>query len=223
MAARLLLLFGAVLAGCTGSTRKLDEVVFYRGPEFRLKLVRYHENLPLHYVGEVYRVQCASDGTARSPAHKTQDAGWVTIGNGGAIGSTSAADMLRRVRHNYHMIDPSTLVWTGNGLEVSFDACGRFQKWYPTALPPELIDPVAKPEYCAPVGTADCRHYDFLGDRAPRFERLEVHPAGRIGFVARSPAIRPAGRVRVESADSGRTWTVTPVSDGSPEPGVGSF
>ena len=44
----------------------------------RWKLVRYYENLPLHYTGEVFRVQCASVHTADSPAHRTQEAGWVS-------------------------------------------------------------------------------------------------------------------------------------------------
>jgi hypothetical protein len=203
-----LLLLAAVLASCGGGTRKLDEIVFYDGPEFKLKLVRYHENLPFHYVGEVYRVQCGSAQTAQSPAHTTQDAGWITIGNGGAIGSKSAAELVGRVRGAYRVIDERTLAWTGNGFEVSFDACGQFRSWYPTALPAEMIDPVKKPEYCAPAGTADCRNYDFLGDRTPRFESIEVRPNGRVAFVARSAAFRPSGAVRVESADSGRTWAV---------------
>jgi hypothetical protein len=211
MVPRRLLLTATLLAACAGGTRKLDEVVFYQGPHFKLKLVRYYENLPLHYVGEVYRVQCASARTAHSPAHATQDSGWVTIGNGGAIGSTSAAELVEQVRPNYTVVDHSTLVWTGNGLEVSFDACGTFLSWYPTTLPAKMIDPVRKPEYCAPAGTADCRHYDFLGDRAPRFDSIEVRPAGRIGFVARSPSILPRGAVRIESSDSGRTWAVTPL------------
>jgi hypothetical protein len=206
-----LLLLAIVLASCGGGTRKLDEVVFYDGPQFKLKLVRYHENLPFHYVGEVYRVHCGSAQTAQSPAHATQDAGWVTIGNGGAIGSKSAAELVEPVRADYRVIDERTLVWTGNGIEVSFDACGQFQSWYPTSLPAELIDPVDKPDYCAPAGTGDCRNNDFLGDRQPRFERIEVRLDGRVAFVARSAAFRPNGAVRVESADSGRTWAVRPL------------
>ena len=209
-------LIAALLSSCGGGTRKLDEAVFYDGPQFRLKLTRYYENLPLHYTGEVFRVHCGSAATAQSPAHKTQDAGWVTIGNGGAIGSKSAAELVPQVREGYRVIDERTLVWTGNGLEVSFDACGQFRGWYPTTLPPAMIDSAERPEWCAPAGTADCRNFDWFGDRAPRFEQIEVRPNGEVTFVARSPAIRPTGVVRVESADSGRTWTVR-----SLEPGAG--
>ena len=73
-----------------------------------------------------------------------------------------------------------------------------------------MIDPVEKPEWCAPAGTADCRNYDFMGERHPRFEEIEVRPSGQVTFVARTPALRPTGALRVESRDSGRTWTVTP-------------
>jgi len=199
-----------LLGACGGGTRKLDEAVFYQGPQFTLKLTRYYENIPLHYTGEVYRVHCGSAATASSPAHKTQDSGWVSIGNGGAIGSKSAAELVDRVRTFYHVIDDRTVVWLGNGLEVSFDACGQFRGWYPSQLPAEMIDPVEKPEWCAPAGTADCRNYDFMGERHPRFEEIEVRPGGQVTFVARSAALRPTGALRVESRDSGRTWAVAP-------------
>jgi hypothetical protein len=208
MSVPLYLLLLAVLTSCGGGTRKLDEAVFYDGPGFKLKLTRYYENIPLHYVGEVYRVQCGSPATALSPAGKTQDSGWVAIGNGGAIGSRSAAELVPLVRDSYRVIDEGTLVWTGNGFQVSFDACGRFQSWFPSRLPPEMIDPVEKPEWCAPAGTADCRNYDFFGDRHPKFEQIEVARNGRVSFVVRTPALRPNGVLRVESADSGRNWTV---------------
>ena len=197
-----------LLTSCGGGTRKLDEAVFYDGPQFKLKLTRYYENLPLHYVGEVYRVHCASPATAWSPAHKTQDSGWVSIGNGGAIGSKSAAELVEPVRKSYEVIDDKTLVWTGNGFEVSFDACGHFRSWYPSRLSAEMIDPVEKPEWCAPAGTADCRNYDFFGDRHPKFEQIEVQPNGKVSFVVRTPALRPHGVLRVESEDSGRNWAV---------------
>jgi hypothetical protein len=201
----------AALSGCRSGTRKLDETLFYDGPQFKLKLVRYYENLPFHYTGAVFRVHCASDRTAASPAQKTQDPGWVTLGNGGAIGSKSSAQLVERERGNYRIVDQGTLAWLGTGVNVSYDACGAFRGWHPTALPDELIDPVPKPDYCAPKGGADCRHYDFLGERAPVFEDLTVGRDGRISFVARSKSIRPTGAVQVVSVDSGRTWAVAPL------------
>ena len=208
MSARHLAIILVLLASCGGGTRKLDEVIFHDGPVFKLKLTRYYENLPLHYVGEVYRVQCGSPATAWSRPHKTQDSGWVTVGNGGAIGSKNAAELVGLVRDSYRVIDAETLVWTGNGFQVSFDACGHIQSWFPSRLPAEMIEPVEKPEWCAPAGTADCRNYDFFGDRHPKFEQIEVEPNGRVSFVVRTPALRPHGVLRVESADSGRNWTV---------------
>ena len=204
------LVFTSLLA-CNTTPRKLDEVMFYAGPHFRLKLARYFENLPFHYTGEVFRVQCASTHTSNSPGHKTQDAGWVTLGSGGAIGSKSAAELAERERGNYIVVDEQTLVWLGIGVNVSFNACGRFQGWYPTSLLQELIDPMEKPDYCAPRGGADCRHYDFLGDRAPHFEEIRVNPQGNISFVVRSKALRGHRAVRVQSMDFGRTWKATPL------------
>lgn len=194
------------LASCGESTRKLDENLFYDGPQFRLKLVRYYENLPLHFTGEVFRVQCSSARTTDSPGHKTQDAGWVSLGNGGAIGSKSAADVAERERRNYIVVDDQTLVWIGNGVNVSFDACGHFRGWYPTSLPKDLIVPAEKAEDCTRRGTVDCRQFDFLGDRKPSFEDVRVQSQGHISFVVRSKAFRPGKTVRVQSIDFGKTW-----------------
>ena len=201
------LLAALVLVSCGLGSDKLDEAFIYDGPQFRLKLVRYYVNMLLHYTGEVYRVQCASDRTTRSPKLDTQEAGWVTAGNGGAIGSKSAAELVEQVRSNYIVVDEGTLVWLNIGVNVSFDACGRFRGWYPSSLPADVIDPVEKPDYCRPKGTADCRNYDFMGDRAPRYEDFRVSPDGRIAFTARSKAFRDGKSVRVWSADFGKTWS----------------
>jgi len=197
------------LVSCSPTTRKLDEAPMYEGPQFRIKLVRYYENLPWHYTGEVFRVQCASARTAKSSGHKTQDAGWVTLGSGGAIGSKSASELAERDRRHYIVIDDRTLVWTGNGLNVSFDACGSFHAWYPTSLPEDLIVPAERPSYCKPQGNVDCSHYDFLGERSPRFEEIRVSPEGLVSFVVYSTAFRNTKALRVQSADFGQTWKIT--------------
>jgi hypothetical protein len=49
----------AALVACGASTRKLDEAMLFQGPRFELKVVRYHERLPLHYV-LVQRLFCKS-------------------------------------------------------------------------------------------------------------------------------------------------------------------
>lgn len=195
------------VAACGPSARKLDEATIHDGPVYRVKLVRYHENIPLHYTGEVFRVLCASERTAASPAHRTQEAGWVTIGNGGAIGAGSAAQIAERERAHYVVIDERTLAWIGFGVNVSFDACGTFRGWSPTDLSPAMIDAVEKPEWCRPKGTGDCRHYDFFGDRQARFEDLRVTPEGRVSFTVRSQAFKGGAAVAVTSEDQGRTWS----------------
>lgn len=203
------ILMSLFLIACTTSTEKLDEAFIYEGPQFKLKLVRYYENLPFHYVGEVFNVQCSSAHTAGSPGNKRQDPGWVTLGNGGAIGSNSAQELAERERNNYFIFDERTLAWTGTGVNVSFDACGSFRSWHPVSLPAEMIISAEKPDYCRPKGTADCRHYDFIGDRGPRFEQIQVSPLeGRISFVVHSRGLRNAGGLRVRSTDFGKTWQI---------------
>ena len=161
-------------------------MIFYEGPQFKLKLVRYYENLPFHYTGEVFRVQCKSANTVDSPGHAKLDPGWVEVGSGGAIGSASAKELVDRERPHYLIMDDRTLVTTGGwALKVSFDACGSFHFWDPRSLPQELIDPVDKPATCAPQGTGDCRHYDFLGERTPKFSQIQTEPSGGMTFLVR--------------------------------------
>ncbi|MBI5074367.1 MAG: hypothetical protein HZB62_04265 [Nitrospirae bacterium] len=195
------------VTACHTSTKKLDEAIIYNGPKFKLKLVRYHENLPLHYTGEVFRVQCSSDKTANSPGHNMQDPGWVTLGNGSAIGSKSAVELAARESSNYRVVSDDILVWTGNGLNVSFDACGVFRGWYPSSLPETLINPVEKPDYCAPKGKVDCRNYDFMDDRRPIFEDIRVTEKGSISFIVLSRAFKNDQRFLVRSDDYGRSWS----------------
>lgn len=202
-----------LLTSCDQMTiRRLDEAVFYEGPRFTLKLVRYYENLLLHYSGEIFVVQCASARTASSPGHKTQDAGWVQVWRDTAIGSKSAKEVVERERARYLVMDENTLVWTGGvALNLSFDACGSIRRWVPTALPAELIDPAEKPSYCAPKGTADCAFYDFQGDRAPRYEEIRTSAPGRVSFLVRSKAFKGVVALRVQSTDFGKTWAFTAV------------
>jgi hypothetical protein len=207
----------ALLSGCGWGVRRLDEHVFHDGPGYRLKVVRYYESLPLHYSGEIYSVQCQSPATRDLEAQPTQDAGWRTLERGGAIGTKQAAELLPRLEGRYLPIDEARLVWLSRLFQVTFDGCGSFASWDPTALPPEQIDPIEKPDHCAPRGTADCRTLDFDGDRAPRYEAVDVGKDGRIRFVARTPAFRRAAALRVTSSDFGRTWEVEPTRRGAPE------
>lgn len=196
-----------VLGGC-GGIRKLDEAAMHEGADLRLKLVRYHENRPLHFVGEIFRVQCASRNTAGSPGHDTQDPGWVALGRGAALGSGSAAEVAERERSNYIVGSYGVLVWIGNGVQVSFDGCGSFRAWYPTSLPRDMIVPVERPDHCAPKGSADCSGIDFMDARRPQFEEIQATAHGEVSFVARSEAFRASNGLRVWSTDSGRTWSV---------------
>ena len=198
------LMFGLLTACDDG--RKLDEFVFYKGPNFSLKVVRYYRNLFLSYNGEVFSVQCGSKHTRKYKKKITQDEGWRQIGSGGAIGSKSAQDVFNNIGNEYTIIDDKTILVTISGVKVSFDACRSFQAWYPTQLPSELVNPVEKPSHCD--GTADCRHYDFLGDRAPIYEDIEVDTNGTISFFTSSKSYKDVKRLRVTSTDFGKTWSI---------------
>lgn len=188
--------------------RKLDEVIFYQGPEFSLKVVRYYRNLFLSFNGEVFSVQCGSLHTRSRAKQITQDARWRQIGSGTAIGTTSAQEVLEQIAGGYTVIDDRTLLSTANGISVSFDACREFVGWDPSRLPPEWVNPVAKPDHCAPKGTGDCRDYDFLDDRTPSYEEVKVSTRGMISFLTSSKSYKGVKSLRVTSTDYGKTWSI---------------
>jgi hypothetical protein len=202
----LIILLLSFLVACSSGPEKLDEAVVYNGPQFKLKLVRYSGN---SHQGDVYNVQCSSPQTAGSPANKMQEAGWVALGNGSAVGYKNAGQLVERQRWNYLTVDDQTLVWAGTGFNISFDACGHFQSWYPTTLPAELIIPAGKPDDCQSKGNTDCRLYDFQGDREPSYTQIQVDPkAGQISFVVQTAAFKNPSGFQVRSADFGKTWQV---------------
>ena len=203
------IVLGALLcASCTNSLSRLDEEVFYKGPTFSLKLVRYYENLPLHYTGEIFVVSCSSPATATSPAHQTQDHGWVQVGRGGAIGSKTAHDMVLRERSRYLIINDQILAVPGTVLRVSFNACGSFTQWDPITLPADLIASVEKPDFCKPKGLGDCRYYDFQDDRTPRYDDITSDSAGVLTFTVQAKAFKDGRRLKVTTLDYGRTWSI---------------
>jgi len=204
----LVFLAGLLLAGCD-STRRLDELIFYEGPEVTLKLVRYYRNLFLSFNGEVYSVQCRSSETVGNQAGREQDQDWRTVSTGAALESKSAQQVVNDVKDRYLIMDERTVVKIWGGISVSFDACRTLHHWSAVQLPLNLINQISKPDYCEPKGTADCRHYDFQDDRAPVIADVRADSSGRISFVARSKAFKDGAVYRIESQDSGRSWGYT--------------
>lgn len=205
--------FAAVFyKACVPHTSRLDEVVFHDGSGYKLKIVRYYENLPLHYVGEVFRVMCQSPNTKRNRSHKFQDEGWRMLTNGGAIGTKSAADLIEIVNPRFKTITENILAYQSNiVLLVTFDACGSFREWNPQLLPSEWIAPPSKDQRCIKLTDGSCRYNLFEGDRFPAFDEIVATRNGHISFLVKSKAFLKANAYRVQSTDYGKTWTYIPV------------
>jgi len=194
------------LAACGPSLQRLDEAPLFRTEALELKVVRYHERVFLHFDGEIGVVQCRSAATRDLPAGRTHDAGWAVLGRVAALGSKDAASVAADARKDYLALPGGVLAWKGVVLMLSGDGCRSFVTWDPTRQVPERIDPVPKPDYCAPKGTGDCRYHDFFGDRMPAYSGIEAVAGGRIAFVVRSSAFKGGGAIKVTSEDFGRTW-----------------
>ena len=210
----------ALLIACGNPNQRLDEYVFYDGPQFRLKVVRYYRNIPFNQLGEQAVVMCQSENTMEFPAHEQQDAGWRTLGARDAQGSKDAKEAALRVKDDYEVLDDHTLIGKMNVFNISFDACGHFINWDPGRLPQAMIDPVEKPDSCAPNGPADCRYLDFEGDRTPRYEQVRVAGAGQVSFTASSATFRGVELLRVHTRNNGAVWHVDIAGLRTDEPGL---
>ena len=200
-----------LLVACGNPNQRLDEYVFYDGPQFRLKVVRYYRNIPFNQLGEHAVVMCQSENTTKFPAYEQQDAGWRTLGAGDGQGSKDAKQAALRVEDDYEVFDDHTLIAKTTVFNISFDACGHFINWDPGRLPQAMIDPVEKPDSCAPNGPVDCRHYDFEGDRAPEYEQISIATKGQVGFTATSKTFKGVELLRVQTRNNGAVWHVKTV------------
>lgn len=207
----LVAIFFSAISGCSPSMKRLDDAQVYKGSHFELKVVRYYESLPLHFVGEIAVVQCRSEQTRGVPGGRTNDEGWKELGRIGALGSRSAEELVGRVRQEYLPIGDRVLLWTSIVLMISDDGCNSFSTWDPVSLPADVIIPVERPDYCAPKGLADCRYEDFRGDRRPVYSEVHAVPNGAVSFLVRSSAFKANHAFRVSSPDFGRTWHVSAV------------
>jgi len=199
-----------LLMACGNPNQRLDEYVFYDGPQFRLKVVRFYRNIPFDTLGEHAVVMCQSENTAKFPAPDPQDAGWRLLGSADARGSNNAREAVPGVKGDYDVFDDHTLVGKMNVFNISFDACGHFINWDPSRLPQAMINPLEKPDSCAPNGQADCRYYDFKGDRKPHYEKIRVAGKGQVSFTASSPTFRGVELLRVQTRNNGAVWHVEP-------------
>jgi hypothetical protein len=115
------------------------------------------------------------------------------------------------VQDDYEVLEENTLIAKTTAFNISFDACGHFINWDPGRLPGEMIDPVAKPDSCAPDGPVDCRHIDFEGDRSPSYEQISIPGKGTAGFTTRSKAYKGVDMLRVHTRNNGAVWHVDTV------------
>jgi hypothetical protein len=206
-----ILAFCALLVACGNPNQRLDEYVFYEGPQFSLKVVRFYRNIPFNQLGEQAVVMCKSRNTMEITARDQQDAGWRILGAEDARGSKSAKEAALTAKDSYDVFDDHTLIGKMAVFNISFDACGHFINWDPGRLPQAMIDPVEKPDSCAPDGPLDCRYIDFEGDRKPQYEQINVAGNGQVSFTARSPTFRGIELLRVQTGNNGAVWHVETV------------
>ncbi|OGI62385.1 MAG: hypothetical protein A2W18_10635 [Candidatus Muproteobacteria bacterium RBG_16_60_9] len=207
-------LLSLLLCACSKELRKLDEAVFLETPELTLKLVRYYENLPFSYSGEIYVTQCSSPNSKKLPASDVNEPGWRVIDRGAALGSKSAPEVVDKVRNRYTVIGDGILYWSHVPLNISLDGCRTLITWSPVTLPAETIIPAALPEHCKHDKEAVCdRMYGSswafqAQGRLPRYFDVQATRQGKISFRMQSAAIKDGSILLVTSSNGGKSWDV---------------
>ena len=209
------IVLSALLLACGEPNQRLDEYVFYDGPQFRLKVVRYYRNIPFNYLGEYAVVMCQSENTRHHATHEALDAGWRMLGEANTQGNRDAREVALSSMVDYQVFDDHTLIGKKHAFNISFDACGHFISWDPTRLPQSMIDAVPKPDSCAPQGPLDCRYYDFESDRKPHYEQISVAGEGQVNFTVRTPTFKGVEALRVRTRNNGALWHVDTVGLGA--------
>lgn len=210
-------LLALFLCACSKELRKLDEAVFLDTPQLTLKLVRYYENLPFSYTGEIYVTQCSSPNSKELPASDVNEPGWRVIDRGAALGSKSALEVVEKVRNRYTVIDDGILYRSYVPLNISIDGCRTLIKWDPVTLPAEMIIPAALPEHCKQEDKtvkAVCERmygpsWPFQAEgRLPRYFDVRATRQGKISFRMQSAAIKDGSILFVTSSNGGKSWDV---------------
>lgn len=229
----LITLFITLLCSCT---YKIDEKIFYSGNGIQLKVATYYENLPLHFNGNVFRIQCRSAKTDNIIATKMNDATWTEYlpiaSDFFKLGYTSESKMdLNRISavamKKYHITDYETIITESNkAVAVSFNGCKSFQSWSLDTLPhSEMID--STPEFVECVNNTKksmswshvkasvekkgsieevCKLSKLEGIHLPFFSEFIASRDGKAHFRIESSGFKSIKAIIVETSDFGKTW-----------------
>lgn len=200
----------AAATSCLPALDRLDEATLYEGPRFTLKVVRYHASMFLSEEGVVGFVSCSSDATRDRPAGPANDRGWMTLRAVPARTSTRADELTPAAMEKLVVVSDSVLVVTEAVLSVSFDGCGTLRTWDARELPDTFLLPPELPAFCAQRGEADFCSY-LAKNIEVNYSGISADTRGGVSFLVESSRFPRGTGIRVESADSGRTWRETRV------------
>jgi len=216
------------LKSCT--SYKLDEATFYKDKHMELKIVRYQENIFLHYNGPVFRVACKSENTRSQSWHKVQETNWTQVYSPLELSNLgwdpSLDTLIKAARLGYQVDDVDTLIYrtSGASVTVSWDGCGTFKSWSPKKIPDELVNQEpylrcleesrAKEEIGALVkgwGESNCKSENFYSENLPTISDIEATRDGHASFIVTSKAFLLGKSYQITTSNYGTTWEVLSV------------
>lgn len=211
---------------------KLNEATFYKDKNIELKVVRYLEVIPVHYIGPVFRVGCKSKNTKSKPKawEKIKDYGWSQISTHtrmrGLGWDPNLNVLTQKAKAGYHVTDMDTIIYNSHdiGIKVTWDACGTFASWNANKIPEEYVNP-EKYKSCLKDkkikedrgalrkgwGKANCKSFRFFKENRVLFYNMLAKKAGYASFDISSKAFLLAKTYRVITNNYGETWELVPV------------
>lgn len=206
---------------------KLDEATFYKDDFLELKVVRYLENMPFHYYGNVARVMARSSNTAHCYKRKYQDSGWRELGTpfgDDPLGPNPSLELLvEAARNTLKVTDQGTMIYGKNGVVVTWDGCGTMRYWGANNIKGSDFVSTDKYEKCLEEslikekngalskgwGKLNCWSRNFHGENSFHTWDLYAKKDGYASFKVKSNAFKDSIILLVETHDFGKTWKET--------------
>lgn len=219
--------------GCTTSIDKLGDRTFYKDDEIELRVVLFDENLPFHYVGETWFVECRSPNTASYPGNDRSRAAASWMGllqadlsdeNGVTFYVNQTRDemldtLATRAKEHYFVTDRMTVVVLGwqKTLDVSFDGCRSFSNFNPLESLPNKSMLINKTRFdsCMELyvrlnntgsGSVICNRTELINAK-PVYSNIDCAMNGSCTFDVLFTDLNHSFSVR--TSDHGRTWQVS--------------
>lgn len=207
-------------------SHKLDEKKIFKKNGIELKVSTYFENLPFHFNGNIYRIECKSRHTKYKsiPTHS----GFLKLGY--TSDSDFDIDVLAKVaREGYHVTDQEVMIVSSDkSIFITWNGCLSFSTWsLENIVSEDLVESTPQYKECLlqtkknmnwphirsrvnKLGSIEksCQSQKFSGNNLPVFSNFQAASNGTASVLIQSGAFKNSRSIIVKIRDFGKNWTI---------------